>query len=204
MLIDFNELSADAAYFSIIQTLVPRPIAWVLSENNNGSFNLAPFSYFTAVSSNPPLLMISVGKKPDGSDKDTRVNIEQRKSFVIHIPHFEQLESMNASSAAYAAEDSELDKLNLETVAMPGFKLPRLKDSHIAFFCECYEIHEIGETPQSMILGKVTSLYIDDAVTVKDPKGRIKVDTQKLQPIARLGASEYMRTGEVIKLPRPF
>ena len=203
MQIDFSQLSPNAVYFNIIQTLVPRPIAWVLSENSSGSYNLAPFSYFTAVSSNPPLLMISVGKKPDGSNKDTRVNIEQRKDFVVHIPHFDQLTEMNESSATLPEGDSELDRLDLETASMEGARLPRLKKSHIAFACECYEIHEIGDTPQAMILGKINSLYIDDEIAISDPKGRLKVDTEKLQPISRLGASEYMRSGEIITLERP-
>ena len=203
MQIDFNQLSPNAVYFNIIQTLVPRPIAWVLSENRSGSYNLAPFSYFTAVSSNPPLLMISVGKKPDGSDKDTLINIEQRKEFIVHIPHFDQLTEMNESSATLPEGDSELERLQLETTAMEGIRLPRLKESRIAFACECYEIHEIGNTPQAMILGKVQSLYIDDEVAVNDPKGRLKVDTEKLQPVSRLGASEYMRSGEIITLGRP-
>lgn len=203
MQIDFSQLSASGIYFNVIQTLVPRPIAWVLSENSNGSFNLAPFSYFNAVSSNPPLLMISVGKKPDGSHKDTRINIEARKDFIVHIPHRGLLSEMNESSATLPAGVSELDRLGLETESMEGSRLPRIKDSHIAFVCECYEIHEIGNTPQSMILGEIKSLYIDDEVSSKDAKGRVKVDISKLDPVSRLGASEYMGCGEIIKLHRP-
>ncbi|MEH6629050.1 MAG: flavin reductase family protein [Motiliproteus sp.] len=203
MQIDFSQLSASGIYFNVIQTLVPRPIAWVLSENSNGSFNLAPFSYFNAVSSNPPLLMISVGKKPDGSHKDTRINIEKRKDFVVHIPHRGLLSEMNESSATLPAGVSELDRLGLETESMEGSRLPRIKDSHIAFVCECYEIHEIGNTPQSMILGEIKSLYIGDEVSSKDAKGRVKVDINKLDPVSRLGASEYMGCGEIIKLRRP-
>jgi flavin reductase (DIM6/NTAB) family NADH-FMN oxidoreductase RutF len=187
----------------MIQTLVPRPIAWVLSENSEGRYNLAPFSYFNAVCSNPPLMMISVGKKPDGSHKDTRANIEARQHFVIHIPGRNQLEAMNQSSATLPAEVSEVDELNLETVTFEGFSLPRLKHSRVAFGCQCYQIHEIGETQQSMILGRVSHLYIDDAVIAMDRKGRFKLDTAKLDPIARLGASEYMACGEVITLKRP-
>ena len=203
MQIDFSELSPNAIYFNMIQTLVPRPIAWVLSENSSGSFNLAPFSYFNAVSSNPPLLMISVGKKPDGSHKDTRVNIEQRSDFVVHIPHYDLINEMNESSATLAADDSELERLKLETTPMQGSRLPRLTRSRIAYACECYEIHEIGNTPQSMILGRIKSLYIDDEVASNDGKGRLKINTDKLQPVARLGASEYMRNGEVVTLKRP-
>ncbi|MEH6473208.1 MAG: flavin reductase family protein [Halopseudomonas sp.] len=203
MNIDLKTLSASEVYFSMIQTLVPRPIAWVLSEHADGRYNLAPFSYFTAVSSSPPLVMISVGKKPDGSDKDTHANIEARSHFVIHIPSREQLEVMNQSSATLPAEISEVDELNLETVSFEGCPLPRLKQAKIAYGCECHEIHPIGDTPQAMIIGRVNQIYIDDSVVNIDPKGRFKIDTTKLDPVARLGASEYLAGGEIIKLGRP-
>ena len=81
MLIDFEGMDPKDAYHILTQTVIPRPVAWVLSENPDGDFNLAPFSFFTPITSNPPLLMISVGKKPtEGVFKDTRVNIEARSS----------------------------------------------------------------------------------------------------------------------------
>lgn len=203
MNIDLSQLSTSEVYFSMIQTLVPRPIAWVLTENSQGRFNLAPFSYFNAVSSNPPLMMISIGKKPDGSDKDTLVNIQQRQNFVIHIPSRDQLEVMNQSSATLPEEVSEVDEFNLETVNFDGFSLPRLKQARIAYGCQCYQIQQIGNTPQSMVLGQITQLYIDDEVIDIDSKGRFKLDTIKLDPVGRLGASEYMACGEVLKLRRP-
>ena len=85
MYLDLSQLSASQVYFTMTQTLIPRPIAWVLSDNGNDSLNLAPFSYFNAVSSDPPLIMLSVGFKPDGTHKDTAINIEQRKDFIVHL-----------------------------------------------------------------------------------------------------------------------
>jgi flavin reductase (DIM6/NTAB) family NADH-FMN oxidoreductase RutF len=81
MYVDFKPLSANEVYFSMIQAVVPRPIAWVLSENSNGSHNLAPFSYFNAVCSKPPLIMLSIGVRPDGTLKDTTANIAARRDF---------------------------------------------------------------------------------------------------------------------------
>ena len=114
MILDLSELKPAQVYFHMIQTLIPRPIAWVLSEIEQDKYNLAPFSYFNAVCSDPPLIMLSVGKKPDGSFKDTRVNIEQRKDFVVHIAHREVLDELNQSSATLAADISELDQLGLD------------------------------------------------------------------------------------------
>ncbi len=203
MILDLSELKPAQVYFHMIQTLVPRPIAWVLSEIEQHRYNLAPFSYFNAVCSSPPLIMLSVGKKPDGSFKDTRVNIEQRKDFVVHIAHRDMLPDLNQSSATLAADVSELDQLGIETTGFEGSRLPRIKACKIAYACECYQIHELGSTPQSIIYGKVNHIYIDDAITSTSEKGRLKVHADKLEPIARLGADEYMGFGEVIRLARP-
>lgn len=204
MLIDLTQLTPNQIYATMTQTVIPRPIAWVLSLNADGSHNLAPFSYFNAVSSDPPLLMLSLGKKPDGSDKDTHVNIRERSHFVVHIAHRAQLEPLNESSATLPAGESELTKIGLAVEAMEGFALPRLKGCRVAFFCERHEIYQVGRTPQALILGLVSAVYLDDAVTGRDDKGRLVVDARGVDPLARLGAAEYAGFGEVIRLKRPF
>lgn len=203
MFIDLHKLAPSQVYFNMIQTLIPRPIAWVLSENARGGYNLAPFSYFNAVCSDPPIVMISVGKQPDGSQKDTRVNIEARKDFVIHIAHREQLDAMNASSATLPPEVSEVEELGLATTHLEGSRLPRLTDCRVAYACELHQILEIGNGPQSVILGRVHGLYLDDAIASVNEKGRLKVDAAALDPIGRLGASEYVTFGEVMRIARP-
>jgi flavin reductase (DIM6/NTAB) family NADH-FMN oxidoreductase RutF len=203
MILDLSELKPAQVYFHMIQTLMPRPIAWVLSEIETGKYNLAPFSYFNAVCSDPPLIMLSVGKKPDGSFKDTRVNIEQRRDFVVHIAHRDMLQDLNQSSATLAADVSELDLLGIETTEFEGSRLPRIKACKVAYACECYDIHELGSTPQSIIYGKVRHIYIDDAITSTSEKGRLKVHADRLDPVSRLGADEYMSLGEIIRLARP-
>ncbi|MCP4042918.1 MAG: flavin reductase family protein [Gammaproteobacteria bacterium] len=198
MNIDLSDLSASRIYFAMTQTLLPRPIAWVLSESANGSYNLAPFSYFNAVCSDPPLVMMSIGWKADGSEKDTRLNIKERNHFVIHIPHKELAEAVNTSAAPLPAGESELDKQGLHTTPFEGSLLPRLTDCRVAYACERYEIHEIGNKRQALILGLVKSIYIDDLVVTADAKGRIKVDAEKIDPLGRLGAGEYVTFGEVL------
>ncbi len=203
MNIDLTTLSSSEIYFTMTQSLVPRPIAWVLTENEAGDFNLAPFSYFSAVSSDPPLIMISLGKKPDGSPKDTRVNIEQRKNFVVHIPSRTDLQGVNDSSATLPEGVSEVEKLGLELAGFEGSPLPRLAQCRIAMACERYEIKEIGDTPQTLIFGLMKQLYIDDRIVTQDAKGRLKISARELDPLGRLGASEYLGMGEVISLVRP-
>ncbi|HJL66570.1 MAG: flavin reductase family protein [Arenicellales bacterium] len=203
MYIDFGTVTPQQAYFTMTQTIIPRPIAWIVSENTNGSINLAPFSYFNAVSSNPPLVMISAGIKPGGVAKDTLNNIRQRKDFVLHIVSLEQLDAMNQSSANLPSGESEVEMLGLETVALEGSRLPRLADAKVAFACRLYDIHYIGSDPQALILGQVEGLYVDDSVVGKDDKGRTKILAERINPIGRLGANEYVTFGERLSRDRP-
>jgi len=203
MYIDLDTATSSQAYFHLVQTLVPRPIAWVLSEHANGSYNLAPFSYFTAVSSDPPLLMISIGRKADETPKDTLANITQRGHFVVHIAHSDLLEPLNASAASLAAGESEITRLGLPTTDFDRFSLPRLTQCRVAYACEYYATHEIGNRHQALVFGQIRSIFVDDAIAQEDAQGRIKVDSDRLDPLARLGANEYLSQGKTLRLARP-
>lgn len=203
MYLDFSQMTPSEIYFAMTQTIVPRPIAWVLSENADGSLNLAPFSYFNAVNSYPPLISLSVGSKPDGSHKDTRANILERKRFVVHIAHTEMLEALNASAKILPAGESEIDMLDLETSPFEGFGLPRLKDCRVALACELHAEVPLGKETYSLLLGKISTLYVDNTIASMSDKGRLTVDATALQPLARLGAGEYMLFGEKIELKSP-
>lgn len=205
MLIDLSTLSPNRVYFTLIQSIIPRPIAWVLSANaepqDGGDYNLAPFSYFNAVCSDPPLLMVSIGRKPDGSVKDSRRNILERDRFVVHVPHAGQVEAVNASSAPLPAGVSEIEQLGLATVPFGDFPLPRLRDCRVAFACERYQVVEVGE--QAIIFGLIRCAYLDDAVAQADAQGRLRIDPLGLNPLSRLGGDHYGVLGEVLTLPRP-
>ena len=203
MHIDLDTLSPAQAYFHMTQTLVPRPIAWVLSDNGDGSHNLAPFSYFNAVCSDPPLLMLSIGNRPDGTPKDTRLNIEQRRHFVVHIAHTQQLPALNESAASLPRGESEVSRQGLELCAFDDFPLPRLADCRIAYACECEEVREIGNQRQGLIFGRIRTIYVDDSIIHQTEQGRLKIDNAQLDPLARLGASEYLVRGKVVSLTRP-
>ena len=203
MLIDFNELSTSKIYHLMIQTVIPRPIAWVLSDSGDAKLNLAPFSYFNSVSSNPPLLMICVGRKKDGSKKDTWKNIEENKDFVVHIGNSETLEAINATSESLPHGESEIEKAGLQTVAVEGYRLPRVEGPRAAFFCEKYAIHEIGEAPQGLIFGKIHGMWVDDSISeTKDD--RVFISAKKLDPPARLGGEDYAFLGEMKTLKKPY
>lgn len=203
MILELDQLSPSRAYFALIQAVVPRPIAWVLSPNDDGGHNLAPFSYFNLVCSDPPLLMLSIGKKSDGSLKDTRRNILERDAFVVHVPHAGQAPLVSASSSELAANESELARLGLATVPFDGHPVPRLRDCRIAFACERYQVVELGPLPQALILGLIKSVYIDDAIGRQDDKGRVSIDIAALDPLSRLGGDQYAELGDILDIPRP-
>lgn len=202
MNINLSELSPNKVYHTMTQTVVPRPVAWVLSEHENGKFNLAPFSYFNAVCSNPPVVMLSIGRKPDGSDKDTFRNIVERKKFVIHLAHPELAPQMTKSAKVLPDGESELELVDMDTVAFEGFELPRLKEARIAFACELYKLDTIGENDQNLVFGKLLRIWLDDEVVTEDDKGRMKVMADKLSPLARLGGNEYVTAGSILDIPR--
>ncbi|MBF0177166.1 MAG: flavin reductase family protein [Magnetococcales bacterium] len=203
MEIDLRGLSANQVYHHMNQTLVPRPIAWVLTENASGSLNLAPFSYFNGVSSDPPLIMLAIGLKSDGTPKDTRANILARRDFVVHIPSWEHMEWVNDSSASLPEGVSEVEKLALETRPFPGCRLPRLATCRVAYGCQFHDQQVIGPESMAMILGRVETIYLDDTIASRDAKGRLQVDTQGIDPLARLGRGEFARLGEHRPLGRP-
>ena len=204
MQIKLDELSTPQTYFTMTQSVLPRPIAWLLSENDDAGYNLAPFSYFNAICADPPLLMVSIGKQDDGGDKDSARNIRERPEFVIHIASSSQLADLNQSSAMLPPGESEVDAGQLELTRVDGFHMPRLSDCKIAFFCERYDIQLIGTNDQQALLfAEVKEIYVaDDCVEVNE-QGRLKILADKIQPLSRLGASQYASFGEVMSAKRP-
>ena len=201
MHMDLSTLKPAAVYALMTQVIVPRPVAWVLSDDGEGGWNLAPYSYFNAISSDPPMIMLSLGRKPDGSEKDTRVNLAERGEFVVHIAHRELAEAVTATAATLPSGVSEVEKLGLETTSMPGSAVPRLSVCRVALACTHDVTHEIGR--QGVVFARVRHVHVDDAVMGEDAKGRPKVLADRLDPIARLGGGEYLTAGEVITVARP-
>ncbi|WP_428776408.1 flavin reductase family protein [Vibrio sp.] len=202
MNIDLSGLAPNQIYHLMTQSVIPRPIAWTLTDSGEANYNLAPFSYFTPVSSNPPLLMISVGKKPGGEVKDTTRNVLETGKLVIHIASVTSANHVTQSSATLDHGHSEVDENQLELVPFEGFELPRLKDCPIAFGCSLLEVKEIGETPQSLIFAQIEEVYLDPAI-IDNSSERLKIDALKVNPLSRLGGSEYAVLDRVFKIARP-
>lgn len=203
MIVNLKDLSPAAAYHVMVQSIIPRPIAWVLSDNGNDTLNIAPFSFFNGITGNPPLFMISAGRRPDGSRKDTWLNIDERDHFVVHIAHREQAEAMVHTAASLPHGESELDAANLKVIDVANWALPRVDGPRIAMFCRKHQIIEIGDTPQGLIIGRIEAIWLHDSVAEQGADGRINIDAAKVDPLARLGGNDYVTFGESLTVERP-
>lgn len=202
MIIDFQQSPALTRYHLLTQTILPRPIAWVLSGNDDQSLNLAPFSFFNAMCSDPPLLVMSIGKKLDGEIKDTRHNLLSGRDFVVHIASIDHTQALNASAAAMDYGQSEIEVAQLKTVDFPGCSVPRLEVCSVAYHCRLYDHHEIGPNQQAIIYAEVIQLYVGDDIANYDGN-RYHIDAEKLNPLSRLGGAQYAELGRLFSVTRP-
>ncbi|WP_158589006.1 flavin reductase family protein [Alginatibacterium sediminis] len=204
MIIDLNSLSTNESYHLLTQVIVPRPIAWVLTENQDSeSYNLAPFSFFNAVCSDPPLIMLSIGQRPDGRQKDTLDNIQRSKKVTIHIPSVEHAAEVTESSRSREPNDSEINAQNIKLVDFEGFALPRIENSKIALAGELHLHQTIGRQQQNLVFIELKTAYLESSIVSKSDQ-RLKVDHLGLDPLGRLGGSDYWVNGHSLTIKRPM
>ncbi|MFS0894968.1 flavin reductase family protein [Microbacterium sp. 179-I 3D3 NHS] len=199
MLIPFSSLNEVAAYHLLTQTVVPRPIAWVLSADaGTGRLNLAPFSFFTAIASDPALLAFSVGNRLGGRVKDTDANAMIGAPLVVHIPGRRQHAGVQASAAPLPNDESELDDPSVDDAldASWEFPLPRLAESPVAFGCTVTRRVELTDEPgaQILVIARAELAWVSDEAVGQDRKGRLRIDPQTVDPLSRLGAGRFGAT----------
>jgi len=201
MRIDLSSLASRDAYRWMTSTILPRPIAWVSTISPEGKTNLAPFSFFQGITSNPPSLMFVPVNLRDGSKKDTVKNIEATKQFVVNLVSYAQAELMNNSAAVLPYGESEFDAFHVPSVASDVVKPPRVAGAPVSFECELHSITRLGEgaAAANVVFGLIKLMHVDD--TVLDASGN--VDPVKLDLVARLGGESYVRMGEAFTLKRP-
>jgi len=198
MRIDPAYLDAETAYRLITGVVVPRPIAWVTTLSNSGVVNLAPFSAFTFVSPKPPMLAISVGRK-GGIYKDTAQNILNNEEYVVHIADSSLMSAVHESSTEHPPDVSEVEELRLSTLPGERIKVPRLAAAPIAMECRFRQCLEFGETRSRLIVGEVLVFHIRDGLLNNG-----KIETEALDPIARIAGPRYAKLGEIVTLKPVF
>jgi len=188
-------------YKLMIGVIVPRPIAFVSSISSAGVLNLAPFSFFTGISANPPVICFSpMIRGSDGMKKDTLRNIEETKEFVVNVVSEDFAGKMNICSAEFPPEVDEFQVSGLTPVASDLVKPPRVAESHVNMECRLLEIVHVSAKPLggSIVLGAVLRFHVDNALF-----DDFKIDPDKLRPIGRMGGPSYTRTTDRFDLIRP-
>ena len=208
MLVDLSGLAPSAVYHLMTQVVVPRPIAWVVSDNGGDQapgvrWNLAPFSYFNAVASEPPMVMFSVGTSPrsaseGGPIKDTLANITERPRHTIALPHEGQRDVVEATSAPVAPSRSEFGLAGLDAVPW-DWPVPMPAGVRVALGCTVDTVVPLADGPQRLVLARVERLWVDDVAVGADAKGRTTVDARALDPLLRLGAGWYGSLGSIAR-----
>ncbi|MBH0155017.1 flavin reductase family protein [Fictibacillus sp. 5RED26] len=199
--IDPQNLSIKENYKFLTGSIIPRPIAFVTTLSSEGVLNAAPFSYFNALTSDPPLIAISIGRK-DGKRKDTSRNADELGEFVVHIPDETYIEAVNITAANLEPDQSEVELANLTRVKSVKVGVPGIAESKIRMECVVEQIIPLGGTPDKpstdLLIGRVVHYHISDELY---HDGRI--DADKLRPVGRLAGTNYVKLGEIFSLERP-
>jgi flavin reductase (DIM6/NTAB) family NADH-FMN oxidoreductase RutF len=190
--LDPTDLHIKDLHQFIVGAIAPRPIAFASTIDENGVANLAPYSFFNAFSSNPPILVFSSNRRVQGNTtKDTLHNVQKTGEVVINVVNYDIVRQMTIASVNYAPGVSEFEKSGLTPIPSDMVKAPRVKESPVQFECKVKEIITLGENGGAghLVICEVLKLHIRESVI--DEKNRI--DPNKLDLVGRLGRAYYVR-----------
>jgi flavin reductase (DIM6/NTAB) family NADH-FMN oxidoreductase RutF len=197
MIINPSTLTSEKEMYKLlIGAVVPRPIAWVSTISKQGTPNLAPYSFYTVASRNPPMLCFSVGEGiegREGTEKDTLVNIRQMKEFVINVVSTDYANEMHQTAKNVGPEIDEFQLAGLTAAESVSVSAPRIKEAPISMECVLEQILKLGT--DHLIIGRVVQYHIQDHL-YKDGK----VDLKQLKPLGRL-AGNYTKIESIFDLP---
>lgn len=193
-------LSQKENYKLLIGSIIPRPIALVTTESDDNVLNIAPFSFFNVVSSDPPILSIAV-QRVNGEMKDTARNIIQNKEAVVHIVDTDNVRDANQTAAMLSHEESELERTNFETVDSVEVSVKGLKQSKVRFEAVLYDdivIEKDGQPISDLLLLEVKYYHFDERIY---DDGYINKD--ELNAVSRLAGNDYAEIGHTFTIKRP-
>ena len=199
MQITLADLSPSQRYHITSSLVVPRPIAWITTLNEDGSVNAAPFSYFQLMGENPPLCVLGIGRRSDGSLKDTLGNIRRAREFVINLVTEENAGLMNLCATDFPCGMSEVTTLKLATEPSSVVKPPRLAVSPANF--EAREVQTLLIGGNQIVMGELLVVHVRDEFI--DPK-TLRIRTDDMHMVGRLqgGGGGYTRTRDRFEIER--
>ena len=199
MLFDFETLPAADRYKLLVSTIVPRPIAWVVTQDAAGVTNAAPYSFFNAFGDDPAVVGIGCGPRPAGVLKDTLANIKATGQFTVCLVPQRLMQQMVVTAADFPPGQDELAEAGLATAPSSKVKPPRIAESPVALECEIFQLVPAGH--HTIVLGKVLAMHVVDEAVENEAKRYI--DTPKLDLVGRMhGRGWYTRTTDRVEVPR--
>jgi flavin reductase (DIM6/NTAB) family NADH-FMN oxidoreductase RutF len=200
--LDPKEMAINERYKILIGSVVPRPIAFVSTCNADGKTNLAPFSYFNVVCTDPPTLLFCPNiRGTDGQKKDTLRNIEEIGEFVINIVTEDIVEQMNQTAGEYPPEVSEFEISGLTPEPSSIVKPPKVKESPIQFECKLQQVIPVGSGNVGsgfIVLGTIVRFHLREDVY---QNGHVLIE--QLKPVARLAGNTYCPVHDIFEIARP-
>ncbi|MCB2102234.1 MAG: flavin reductase family protein [Rhodobacterales bacterium] len=182
--------------------IVPRPIAWITTLSADGVVNLAPFSFFNGIASDPPMVMFSATGTTLGQPKDTLRNCRETGEFVVNMATEDMKEAMNATCAPLPPEDDELALAGLTALPSRHVAPPRVAESPVHLECRVHDVIALPAddpaSPNTLVLGRVLGVHIDERVLTDG-----LIDMEKARPLARLGYKDYTVVDRVFAMDRP-
>lgn len=182
--------------------VAPRPIGWISSMGADGSINLAPYSFFNALSEDPAIVVFSVQAATTGHQKDSLRNVEETGAFTVNIVGAAQLDAMNTSSGDYPYGENEFVAAGLDMIPGQTVSTPRVGGAPAALECSLLQTIKLPANERgghyTAVLGTVTGIFVDDNVVVDG-----KVDPASLALVARMGYRDYARINDFFQLDRP-
>jgi flavin reductase (DIM6/NTAB) family NADH-FMN oxidoreductase RutF len=197
--INASDLSRKEAYYLLTSLVVPRPIAWVSTVSKEGIRNLAPFSYFMGVGSDPPTVAISVSHKDEGL-KDTGKNILESREFCINLVEENHLGAMDYTATLFPPEVDEFDEALLKGIPTEAIRGFRVQGARAALECRLLDEHIYGRQRKThLFVAEVVHAFIDESLRME---GRPMADQEAIRPVARLAGKYYAPLADAVKVIR--
>jgi flavin reductase (DIM6/NTAB) family NADH-FMN oxidoreductase RutF len=206
--LDIAGMSRSERYDLMNQVVLPRPIAWVVSDYGHEDadrprFNLAPYSYFNAVSSDPPTVVLGINNRdhPVGL-KDTVRNVRHRADFTISVPSADAVHEIAETSDDVPWGESEAARSRIPLADWPGWEVPRVERCRIAFACRLLREIHLDDVTQSLLVARIHRVWISPSVLRPDPNG-LRIDVTALAPVARAGKGQFLEMSRIRYGSRP-
>jgi len=200
MRFDLEEVGSQNAYKLLAATVMPRPIAWVVTQDADGGLNAAPYSFFNVMGHSPPTIAIGIMGDPERGFKDTSRNILDTGEFVVNLVPERLVRAMNVTAIDAPRGVDELALAKLATEPSAHVRPPRIAESPVSF--ECVSLSSVVTGPsQVVVIGRVLAVHVADDCVLD--AGRAHIDTPKLDLVARSYGSDYVRSHDTFSLVRP-